>query len=274
MLLAKLNSVLSKAFFCFRINSDLLQAILFIRNSKKYSSKYKKNQFLGKENKEKVKYCLLLLRKKIPIYIRTYSGDFDIFYEIFFRKVYQIPNMLFSPGNKNIVDLGANIGLTSLFFALQYPDAEIYSLEAEGENYKVLEQNVSFLKNIKPKYGAIDINDGKVFLSSPDLSYNFKVSDKIVKNGREIQAYSMFSFMDLCGINHIDLLKIDIEGLEQSLLQYNNEWLKQVDNIIIELHEPYEVDQLKQDLLPFGFKILSPSSFKGLKMIYATKNNI
>jgi len=44
-----------------------------------------------------------------------------------------------------------------------------------------------------------------------------------------------------------------------------------VDNIIIELHDPYSLDELKQDLSPFGFTVLTPDCFRGLKMIYATK---
>lgn len=271
MLISKLNTILSKAIFCFKINSSFLQTVLFIKNSKRYSSTYKKNKLLGTENKELVEYNLLLSGNNIPLSIRTYSGDFDIFYEIFWKKTYHIPKMLFSPGNKIIMDLGANIGFTSIFFSLQYPNAKIYALEAEEENYKILKKNVSFSKNIISKHGAIDTKDGIVFLSSPDLSYNFKISDTVTEIGEKVQAYSMKSYMELLEIDHIDLLKIDVEGLEQSLLKNNNEWLSKVDNIIIELHDPYSLDELKQDLLPFDFTVLTPNSFKGLKMIYATK---
>lgn len=273
MLLDKLKIILIKAFFCFKVNDGFQQAILFIRNSKKYSSKYKKNTFLGKENKEIVKYDLLLSGKNIPFHIRTYSGDFDIFYEVFLKEAYHIPVSLFSPVNTDIViaDLGANIGCTSVYFALHYPEAKIFALEAEEENYKILKKNISFSKNIVATHGAIDTKDGTVFLSSPDLSYNFKVSDTAEKNGSSVKAYSMFTYMNILGINHIDLLKIDIEGLEQALLRTNNEWLRKVNHIIIELHEPYTIDQLQQDLLPFGFKVVSPDSSGELKMIYARK---
>lgn len=271
MFIDKINTIILKAIFCFKINSSFPQTVLFIKNSKRYSSTYKKNKLLGTENKELVEYDLFLSGKKVPLCIRTYSGDFDIFYEIFWKKTYYIPEVLFSTGNKIIMDLGANIGLTSIFFALQYPNAKIYALEAEEDNYKILEKNVSFSENIISKHGAIDTKDGIVFLSSPDLSYNFKISDTVTEIGEKVQAYSMKSYMELLEIDHIDLLKIDIEGLEQSLLKNNNEWLNNVDNIIIELHDPYSLDELKQDLLPFGFTVLTPDSFRGLKMIYATK---
>lgn len=271
MFINKLSTILSKSIFCFKINSSFSQAVLFIKNSKKYTSEFKKNNFFGKENKEVVTYNLVLSGQNILVHIRTYSGDFDIFYEVFWRKVYHIPAERFTSGQRVIMDLGANVGLTSVFFALQYPNAKIYALEAEEENYKILEKNVSFSKNIIAEHAAIDTKDGVVFLSSPDLSYNFKISDKIEENGNPVKAYSMCTYMNTLAIDHIDLLKIDIEGLEQFLLKDNNEWLKKVDNIIMELHDPYTVDLLKQDLLPFGFKVFSPDSFNGLEMIYATK---
>lgn len=271
MFFNKVSTILSKSLFCFKINTSFSQAILFIKNSKKYTTEFKKNIFFGKENKEVVTYNLILSGRNIPIHIRTYSGDFDIFYEIFWRKTYYIPEELFSSDHKVIMDLGANVGLTSVFFALHYPEAKIYALEAEEENYKVLEKNVSFSNNIVSEHAAIDTKDGVVFLSSPDLSYNFKILDKGEKNGSPVKAYSMFTYMNTLGIDHIDLLKIDIEGLEQFLLKDNNEWLKKVDNIIIELHHPYTMDQLRQDLLPFGFKVFPPHSFNRLEMIFATK---
>ncbi|WP_160138915.1 FkbM family methyltransferase [Chryseobacterium sp. c4a] len=271
MFINKLSTILSKAIFCFKISPSFSQALAFIKNSKKYSSEFKKNNFFGKENKEVIAYNLVLSERNIPIHIRTYSGDIDIFYEIFWRRTYQIPKELFTSGHSIIVDLGANVGFTSVFFALQYPHAKIYALEAERENYTILEKNISFSKNIIAEHAAIDTKDGTVFLSSPDLSYNFRISDTAAEKGSPVKSYSMITYMNMLGIAHIDLLKIDIEGLEQFLLKENNEWLRKVDHIIIELHDPYTIDQLKEDLLPFGFKVLSPGSVDGLKMIFATK---
>ncbi|AZB24455.1 FkbM family methyltransferase [Chryseobacterium bernardetii] len=274
MLINRLGTIISKLIFCFKINSSFSQTFLFIKNSKKYSSKFKKNIFLGKENNDIVTYNFILSQKNVPVHIRTYSGDFDIFYEVFWKKTYNIPAGLFLSDPQIIMDLGANVGLTSVFFALQYPKAKIYALEAEAENYESLKKNVSFSNNIISEHAAIDTKDGVVFLSSPDLSYNFKISDQIEENSNSVKAYSMQTYMNGLGIDHIDLLKIDIEGLEQLLLKNNNTWLKNVDNIIIELHDPYTIDQLRNDLLPFKFKVFAPDSFKGQKMIYATKNNI
>jgi FkbM family methyltransferase len=246
-----------------------------VKKSKEYSSRYKRGLFVRENNSNNtIQYNLFLKGKKLPISIRTFTGDFDIFYEIFWRKVYQIPKKIAAKEYKTIVDLGANTGFTSVFYALHYPNAKIFALEAEEENYKILKQNTLFSDNITVKHGAIDVQDGSVYLSSPDLSYNFKVSSEPQKNVQKIQAYNMFSFMNLFKINHIDLLKIDIEGMEQSILSSNNEWLDKVDNIIIELHKPYEIEDLERDISPFGFRIIPPNSIKNLKMIFAVKKVI
>src|SRR5689334_9220251 len=62
------------------------------------------------------------------IHYRSGSSDVHTFREIFLREEYAIK----LPANlipKIIVDAGANIGFTTLFFAKQYPTAKIISLE-------------------------------------------------------------------------------------------------------------------------------------------------
>lgn len=73
--------------------------------------------------------------------------------------------------------------------------------------------------------------------------------------------------------NKYYLLKIDIEGAEKELLGKNNDWLKDVDNIVVELHKPYNINDLRKDLEPFGFSISQPAPNNGLLNIFAQKLN-
>jgi FkbM family methyltransferase len=47
-----------------------------------------------------------------------------------------------------IIDAGANIGLSALFFANKYPDAKIFAIEPEETNYKLLELNTKPYNNV------------------------------------------------------------------------------------------------------------------------------
>jgi FkbM family methyltransferase len=51
---------------------------------------------------------------------------------------------MLSPEEVRIVfDCGANIGITSDFFAAQYPNARIFSIEPDPRNFALLKRNVS-----------------------------------------------------------------------------------------------------------------------------------
>ena len=81
----------------------------------------------------------------------------------------------------------------------------------------------------------------------------------------------MISLMSAYDIEYIDLLKIDIEGAEAALLSEHNDWLHKVQHIIIELHQPYNLEKLAIDLQPFGFKFYLPEDDKELKNIFLSK---
>jgi FkbM family methyltransferase len=89
-----------------------------------------------------------------PIHLRNSKADFISFREIFFKKEYEldIPTHI-QP--TIIVDAGANIGLTSVYFANRYPTAKIICIEPDTENFKCVVKNVSEYKNITPLNKAL-----------------------------------------------------------------------------------------------------------------------
>ncbi|WP_131701427.1 FkbM family methyltransferase [Chryseobacterium sp. FH2] len=232
------------------MSDNIKTLVAFIVNSKRYSSKFKENK-LDLSNNETFVYNFKSNRKKFTLFLRTFKGDIDIFYEIFWKKTYDKPLNLIKKKPEIIVDLGAHIGMTSIYFALKYPDSKIISVEASLENFLLLEQNTSSFKNIQCINAAAYFEDGIVNFGNDELSYNQKVSEK----GIETEAITVESLIKKHTLDKIDLLKIDIEGGEIELLSKNNSWLKKVKNIIIEIHKPYTAENLQQDLKPFDFKI-------------------
>ena len=263
-----LSNYISKTVLAFRISTNVQTLINLLLNSKKYSHKFK-NKTLNTENDIAKNYQFKISDYKFDVLMRTYKGDIDIFYEIFWKKIYKIPDKFIGKNLKTIIDLGAHVGFTSLFYATEYPNANIYAVEASEGNFNVLKQNAKSFKNITTLNKAVYSSDGKVLFSNDGLSYNTKISS----DGNPIQAISVNTLMEMYAIDNIDLIKIDIEGTEEIILKENNQWLEKTDNIIIEIHSSYTISCLERDLKPFGFEIILPTPDNGLKNIFATKKN-
>src|ERR1041385_2632050 len=68
------------------------------------------------------------------ILLRRHGSDFDTLLEIAKFEVYKcvIDEV---PDARTIIDLGANVGLASLYFARAYPDCRILALEPHPETF-------------------------------------------------------------------------------------------------------------------------------------------
>jgi tRNA A58 N-methylase Trm61 len=71
--------------------------------------------------------------------------------DLFEKDEYGFKSLNFSPGDV-VVDIGANVGVVSIYLAKKHPDIQVYSFEAHPINYKNLLQNIELnnVSNIKP----------------------------------------------------------------------------------------------------------------------------
>jgi hypothetical protein len=82
-----------------------------------------------------------------PLILRRNTSDKHVFRQIFITKDYNIP-LKIKP--KLIVDAGANVGYSSLWFSRKYPKSKIIAIEPEDSNYEVLIKNTDSNDNIFP----------------------------------------------------------------------------------------------------------------------------
>jgi len=258
-----IKNYISKLVFTNTISNDIKSFIAFIINSKRYSKKFKQNKLKTNDN-ETFAYQFKIDGKKFTAYLRTFKGDIDIFYEIFWKKTYHSHLNILKETPKTIVDLGAHVGMTSIYLALKYPDAKIISVEASAENFLLLKHNTASFKNIECINAAAYFEEGTVYFGNNELSYNQKVS----KEGIATPAISVETLMNQYNLKIIDLLKIDIEGGEIELLSKNNSWIQNIRNIVIEIHKPYTSADFQDDVQPFGFKL----KFDENSVLFADKN--
>jgi len=141
-----------------------------------------------------------------------------------------------------IIDAGANIGASALFFAKSYPNSFVFAIEPDEMNFHLLSTNTSKLNGFN-FHGAISSEDGELSLIDPGNSdWGFR-TEKIEPNGiagtkkvRSICPASVFHHPAVAGSKPF-IFKIDIEGAEEDLFSKNIEWMKDFPLIIVELHD-------------------------------------
>ncbi len=187
---------------------------------------------------------------KFPIFLRENSSDSDTFYQIFYYKGYNV-DFNFEP--KVIVDCGANIGLASVYFKNKYPQAKIISVEPASSNFEMLVKNTEKYDDIHCLQAGIW--NKNAILKVVDNGYGewgFMTEEVDTEGPDTIKSVSIDGLMEKYNLDHIDILKIDIEGSEKELFEKNYEkWLPKVKVILIELH-----DGMKEGCIRTFFKAM------------------
>ncbi len=166
---------------------------------------------------------------------RKDSSDKIIFRQIFITRDYSFRSKI-KP--KLIIDAGANVGYSALWFANRYKDARIIAIEPESSNFKILKRNTRCIKRIVPTEGGLWSKD--TFLKIVDDEVDpcgFQVEEVGPSDNSAIKAVTLNSILKESGCDKIDILKMDIEGSEKEVFSKNLEWMDRTNIIIIELHD-------------------------------------
>jgi len=170
------------------------------------------------------------LRNGATVTYRLNRGDIQSIREVWFDEAYRLP---FKSKVGSVVDLGANIGLTSLYFAETYGASMIVAVEPNRANAilakRNLEQNGIAARVVEAAIGPFD---GDAYFADATDSNLGALSNE----GRHVRMVSMPTLCREQRMKSIDLLKMDIEGGEQALLSGGIEWLDDVQAVIAEFH--------------------------------------
>lgn len=190
---------------------------------------------------------------KIPL--RTNPYDHVLLARTFVRQDY----LLEASGVRRILDLGANIGMATVYLSRLFPRAEIACVEPSPYNVPLLKRAVA-LNGIRARVfeAAVGAESGTVDLyiaAHPECNSVYPVEDslKVIP----VPVMPVPQIMSEMGWDTIDVLKIDIEGAEKDVLRRNNSWLRNVRVITGESHvnAGYPYADLRADLHAFGFAL-------------------
>ena len=175
-----------------------------------------------------------------------------------FKDIYELENYKFQPKTRNpiIIDCGANVGTSCLYFAKTYPNSQIFAFEPDKIVFKYLENNIknNNITNVTLYNSAVWIEDGELEFSSEgaDGGTLLLSSNNIMK----VRAISLNDF--LSQFDYVDFLKLDIEGVEDVVLESCKDNLYKIENLFIEYHSFYEKKQNYDILL----KTLTDNDFR------------
>jgi FkbM family methyltransferase len=191
--------------------------------------------------------------------LRPNGVDCKTLAEIFDRRLYELSG----GGVKRVLDLGANIGAATLFFAWQCPGAEFACVEPFPGNQVMLRETIR-LNRIRATVfdGAVGTGSGEAELHVGCDADMFSLTPAAASGSKlRVRQFAVPELMDALGWDEIDLLKIDIEGYEKTLFRGSTQWLSRVRFIIGEAHDHvgYRIDDVRADLAPFGFRVTERS---------------
>lgn len=172
-----------------------------------------------------------------PIFLRTLSSDIHTYKQIFIDKEYEF---LAIKQPRIIIDAGANIGLSAVYFSQKFPKAKIIAIEPESENFKMLLKNTQPYENIIPIQAALWHKSEKIELVDAGFGeWGFMTNEKSDFNTKAelVDALTINDIMERFGIDEVDILKIDIEGAEKEVFGSSGSWITKVNSIIVELHD-------------------------------------
>ncbi len=157
------------------------------------------------------------------------------FHEIFVQRGLEFRAASPSP---RILDCGSNIGAASLYFRRAYPGARITAYEADPALYAMTKRNLE-------RNGAADVDvvHAALWTSTGQVTFRAEGSDSGMIDGlagavnAEGVTVPSLRLRDVLEREHIDFLKLDIEGAEGAVLEDCEPVLHRVDAIVMDLHE-------------------------------------
>jgi FkbM family methyltransferase len=173
-----------------------------------------------------------------PVVLRAGTTDFDVYKQVMIDQEYEHD---LGAAPKVIIDAGAHIGLASIWFASRYPDALVVAIEPERSNFELLTINTAGYENVRVLQAALWVSDSSVDLHDPGWgTWGFRIGEGSNDgDARVVQAVTVEGVMRRFNLDHVDLLKLDVEGAEIEILSDCSTWIDRIDCIVAELHDRF-----------------------------------
>ena len=184
--------------------------------------------------------------------------------ETFLDRFYEKYGFVMEPG-WDVIDIGAGIGDYTLHTATAQPEGRVFAFEPYPESFALMKENLrrNGVSNVQAFDQAIGADTGDLILdltSGEPLQFQSQVEQATnLKNSLSVKSLSLIDALAKLDLDTCDLLKLDCEGAEYSIL-FNSSpsALERIQRIVMEYHDnlvPHQHGELVRFLQERGFQV-------------------
>ena len=257
------------SFICFNI-------LFFLDNIFKFLTKRSILIWFNDFSQEKSYKSIKILDKKINFFVPNPTINWRV--DTYFTKEPETLEWIDSFEKKeNLIfwDIGANVGLYSIYNSLKNPNSLTVAFEPSSSNLRVLTRNIS-INNLEKRIKLVPIpltNKENIFqemregnfveggaLNSFGEKFNFE--GKVFKPSMKynLLGTTMNYFIENSILDIPDYIKIDVDGIEHLILEGGDKFLnnEKVKSLSIEINEDFkeQYDKVLNLMEKYKFKIL------------------
>jgi FkbM family methyltransferase len=186
-----------------------------------------------------------------PFYLFDAPLDRTSLAEIFGGKSYPLPSI--AREVSTIIDVGANVGAATVYFALYFQQARILAFEPSPDSYALLVLNTEGLPNVSTfNFGLSGENRRALLYLAPNsVTSSVQISPENTAESVPVELRVASEVLTEQNVAEIGILKLDTEGCEVPILRSLSGRIPQISQVFVEYHD--EEDRLEID------RLLSPT---------------
>lgn len=203
-------------------------------------------------------------------YIRPYEV-LKTYQEIFVEEIYKFVS---NKSHPVILDCGANIGISTIYFKTIYPNAIVHAFEPDAHLFEILSKNIH-----ANGFKQVELHQAAIWTEHTTLSFDNKGSeashiDTTGRSTNKVEAKKLASI--LANLDAVDFLKMDIEGAEYEVVKDCAPYLHKIENFFLEYHgkatDTHKLNELLKLVEIAGFKVYIKMAADNLKQPFAQKD--
>ncbi|WP_026714565.1 FkbM family methyltransferase [Flavobacterium daejeonense] len=240
----------------FKLLKNAIKRFLIAVNQKVFYTDFQKEMLKAKKT---VSEGVISLFGK-QFYYHHGIAFYVTYQEIFVKGIYNFKTDSKKPV---ILDCGANMGLSVLFFSRNFPNAEIFAFEPDKKVLSYLEKNIASqnLKNVHLIQKGVWSSE-TILKFYTDSGMGGRLAMKYNNQIPEfVPTIRLRDYLE----RPITFLKMDIEGAEYEVLNDIEDRLTNIENVFLEYHSIFDEEQHLDEILAIfkrnGFRYHLSQSF-------------